>query len=187
MEGKLVKLDDLDFFILKILESDARISYRKIAEKLKVSVGTIHNRLNKLRNEGILRTQGFLLNIDEKKLGFSLKFLILVAIDGKHTEEVLAEFLEYPEVTSIYHLLGEMSASIICRFRQMEEVQDFIKRINNVPYVLKTTSNMILNIYKEDEHHIIKSMEKRQEFEEEQRKKNKKEGDGEERRREQCG
>ncbi|MBD3353259.1 MAG: winged helix-turn-helix transcriptional regulator [Candidatus Lokiarchaeota archaeon] len=151
--------DDLDIYILRELENDARISYRKIAKKLNISVGTVHNRLSKLKKKKVIKEQEYLLNLDEKKLGFNLKFLILVTIDGKHTEEVLSQFLDYPEVTSIYHILGETSASIVCRFRKMEEVQEFIKRINNVPYVLKTTSNMVLNIYKEDEHHIINALQ----------------------------
>lgn len=160
----MVKLDDLDLYILKILEKNARISYRKVAEELKISVGTVHNRLNKLKEEGILKGNGFLLDLDEKSLGFSLKFVILVAIDGKHTEEVLKQFNNYPEVTSIYHILGEMSAVLICRFQAMEEVQEFIKRVNQVPFVLKTTSNMILNIYKEDMHHLITNLETIQEL-----------------------
>lgn len=160
----MVKLNDLDLYILKILEKNARISYRKVAEELKISVGTVHNRLNRLKEEGILKGNGFLLDLDEKSLGFNLKFVILVAIDGKHTEEVLKQFNTYPEVTSIYHILGEMSAVLICRFQVMEEVQEFIKRVNQVPFVLKTTSNMILNIYKEDMHHLITNLESIQEF-----------------------
>jgi len=156
----LAKLDELDFYILKLLEQDARLSYRKIADKLKISVGTVHNRINKLQLSGIIKKDGFLLNLDEQKLGFNLKFVILVSIDGKHTEEVMNIFSSYPEVSAAYHILGEMSAVLICRFQKMEEVQEFIRRINKLPYVLKTTSNTILKIYKEDPMHIISDMQK---------------------------
>jgi len=154
----LESLDELSISILRILEENARISYRKIAEKLKISVGTVHNRIFKLQKLGIIKPDGFLLNLDEQKLGFNLKFVILVQIDGKHTEEVMNIFKSYPEVINAYHILGEMSAILICRFQKMEEVQEFIRRINKLPYVLKTTSNMILKIYKEDPMHLINSM-----------------------------
>ena len=152
------ELDDLDLYILQIMEKDARTSYRKIADQLNISVGTVYNRLEKLKKNGIVKEQGFLIDLNEDRLGFSLKFVILVRIDGHYTEEVLNSFAKLPQITNIYHILGEMSAVLLCRFRKMEEVQLFVKRINETPHVLKTTSNMVLKTYKENRHHIIEDL-----------------------------
>lgn len=152
------ELDDLDIYILKIMEKDARTSYRKIADQLNISVGTVYNRLEKLKKNEIIKPQGFLVNLNEEKLGFALKFVILVRIDGHHTEEVLNNFKKLPQITNIYHILGEMSAVLICRFREMSEVQKFVKRVMETPHVLKTTSNTVLKTYKENQHHLIEDL-----------------------------
>lgn len=42
-----IKLDDIDVSILKIINEDVRTSYRQISRSLDVSVGTVHNRIDK--------------------------------------------------------------------------------------------------------------------------------------------
>jgi len=47
-------LDDIDKNIIRILQEDARTSYREIQDSLGISIGTIHNRISKLRDYGII-------------------------------------------------------------------------------------------------------------------------------------
>ena len=150
----MAKLDDLDLEILKRLEIDARVSYRQIAKDIMVSVGTVHNRIKKLKDLGVFK--GVLLDLDIEKLGFGLQFLIMVNIDGKYTNEVLESIShKYDEITTIYRVLGEQSAVMMCRFKEKDDVQKFLQRLNEEPHVIKTVSNMILNTYKQDEHHLF--------------------------------
>jgi len=139
-------LDEIDKDILRILQEDARTSYRKIQEELGISIGTIHNRISKLKNSGII--EGFTLKINNEKLGYKLTFLIRINCDGKHTEEILNDIKNIPEVCSIFHTTGEQSAALICRFKESEAVHDFIRDLNAKKYVTRTNSNMILKEYK---------------------------------------
>ena len=54
-EDNIVKLDDIDVEILKIINDDVRTSYRQISRDLEVSVGTIHNRIDKMVKTGVIR------------------------------------------------------------------------------------------------------------------------------------
>ncbi len=139
-------LDEIDKNILRILQNDARTSYRKIQEELGISIGTIHNRISKLRNTGII--EGFTLRINNEKLGYKLTFLIRINCDGKHTEEILNDIKNIPEVCSIFHTTGEQSAALICRFKESEDVHNFIRELNKKEYITRTNSNMILKEYK---------------------------------------
>ncbi|MFX1571130.1 MAG: Lrp/AsnC family transcriptional regulator [Promethearchaeota archaeon] len=140
------ELDEIDKDILRILQEDARTSYRKIQEELGISIGTIHNRISKLRNTGII--EGFTLRINNEKLGYKLTFLIRINCDGKHTEEILNDIKNIPEVCSIFHTTGEQSAALICRFKESEHVHNFIRELNKREYITRTNSNMILKEYK---------------------------------------
>ncbi len=140
------RIDDLDIELLKVLQRDARRSYKEIGTELGVSIGTIHNRITKLKNVGILN--GFGVNINNEKLGFKLCFIIMIQIDGKHTQEVLESIKDREEVLACFHITGEQSAALICRFRELEDVQNFIRDLNKEKYVIRTVSNMVLKEYK---------------------------------------
>ena len=139
-------LDEIDRNILRILQENAKTSYREIQEKLSISIGTIHNRITKLEKNQII--EGYTLKLNNVKLGYKLTFLIRIQIDGKHTGEILEDIKERPEVCSVFHTTGEQSACLICRFKESEDVHDFIRRLNEKEYVTKTISNMVLKEYK---------------------------------------
>ncbi len=139
-------LDEIDKQILRILQKNARTSYREIQEQLGISIGTIHNRISKLKETGVV--QGYTLRLNNEKLGYKLIFLIRINIDGKHTEEILEELKNIPEVCSVFHTTGEQSAALICRFKASEDVHDFIRELNQREYITRTNSNMVLKEYK---------------------------------------
>ena len=143
---KKEQLDDIDKEIIRILQNNARTSYREIQNQLKISIGTIHNRISKLKYNQII--EGYTLKLNNEKLGYKLTFLIRIHIDGKHTEDILGEIAEIPEVCSVFHTTGEQSAALICRFKESEDVHEFIRKLNKKEYVTRTNSNMILKEYK---------------------------------------
>lgn len=143
---KKAVLDDIDKDILRILQDDARKSYREIQKELGISIGTIHNRISKLKNNKIV--QGYTLKLNNTKLGYKLTFLIRIQIDGKHTADILEEISQKPEVCSVFHTTGEQSAALICRFRESEDVHNFVRELNEKEYVTRTVSNMVLKEYK---------------------------------------
>ena len=120
-------LDDIDKEILKILQENAKTSYRVIQDKLNISIGTIHNRIAKLEKNGII--EGYTLKLNNEKLGYKL-------------------ISKIPEVCSVYHTTGEQSAALICRFKEAEDVHHFIRVLNEKEYVTKTISNMVLKEYR---------------------------------------
>ena len=87
-------LDDIDRDIIRILQENAKTSYREIQDKLGISIGTIHNRITKLESSEII--EGYTLKLNNIKLGYKFTFLIRVQIDGKHTSEILESLREKP-------------------------------------------------------------------------------------------
>ena len=147
VDGKIkITLDDIDEAIIKILQENAKTSYRVIQDELKISIGTIHNRISKLEENKVI--EGYTLKLNNEILGYKLTFLIRINIDGKHTPEILEEIKQKPEVCSVFHTTGEQSAALICRFREAQDVHNFIRELNEKEYVTKTNSNMVLKEYK---------------------------------------
>jgi DNA-binding Lrp family transcriptional regulator len=141
-----ITLDEIDEAIIKMLQEDAKTSYREINKELKISIGTIHNRISKLEEHNVI--EGYTLKLNNEILGYKLTFLIRINIDGKHTQEILEEVSQKPEVCSVFHTTGEQSAALICRFKEAQDVHNFIRELNEKEFVTKTNSNMVLKEYK---------------------------------------
>ena len=75
-----IKLDDIDVSILKIINEDVRTSYRQISRSLDVSVGTVHNRIDKMVKSGVIKK--FSPVIDHEILGYVLTTIIGVRVKG---------------------------------------------------------------------------------------------------------
>ena len=141
-----ITLDEIDEAIIKMLQKDAKTSYREINKELSISIGTIHNRISKLEEHNVI--EGYTLKLNNEILGYKLTFLIRINIDGKHTQEILEEVSKKSEVCSVFHTTGEQSAALICRFKEAQDVHNFIRELNEKKFVTKTNSNMVLKEYK---------------------------------------
>lgn len=110
------KLDALDYDILRILIQDARTPYTDIAKQLFVSSGTIHVRMRKLENLGIV--VGSHLEVNYKLLGYDVSaFLGIYLKESSLYSKVIKELQGINEVISAHYTTGAYSifARIICR------------------------------------------------------------------------
>ncbi len=99
------EIDDLDRKILGILQGDARTPFEEIACTLVVSGGTIHVRVNKLRQRGIIK--GTHVTLDRASLGFDVCAFVGVHLTeaGAH-QRVVERLEEMPEVLEAHYTTG---------------------------------------------------------------------------------
>lgn len=142
------RLDEIDCKILKLLQTDSRLSYNKIASKLDISVGTAYNRIKNLEERGII--QGYTAKVDAEKAGYGLTVLILIQAEGKHLIEVENEISKKENVICVYDITGDFDIAVIARFKDREDLNQFIKATLSIPYVKRTVTNVALSIVKED-------------------------------------
>ncbi|MDY6965623.1 MAG: Lrp/AsnC family transcriptional regulator [Halobacteriota archaeon] len=141
------KIDDLDLKVIKELQNDARQSFKDIAERLGVSEGTVYNRVNKLKELGVIKK--FVPDIDFSKLGYDLTALIGIAVEGGHLPEKEKEIAEDPNVLAVYDTTGEYDVMVVVKFKDRVGLNDFIKRVLSLQYVKKTYTMLALNVIKE--------------------------------------
>ncbi len=114
--AKIHELDYLDRQILSILMADAKIPYTDIAKQLNVSGGTVHVRMKKLEETGIVK--GARLEVDEAKLGYDIISFIGIFLEKSSLyQSVISQLSEIPEVVNAYYTTGNYSifAKIICK------------------------------------------------------------------------
>lgn len=145
------KIDELDLRIIKELQKDARKSYREIADKLKVAEGTVYNRVNKLREMGVIKR--FIPDIDFSKLGYDLTAVIGVMVEGGYLPEIEERIAKEPNATAVYDVTGDYDAVIVAKFKDRTSLNDFVKKILSMAHVKHTNTMLVLNVMKE--HHGV--------------------------------
>lgn len=141
-------MDEIDLEIVRRLEKDARAPFKEIALELGVSEGTIHNRVKRMQQEGVI--QGFSARLGAIKLGMDLTVVIGLRVKGGHLIEVEREISALREVRCVYDVTGEYDAIVVARFKNREDLNDFIKRIIANEFVERTVTHVVLNTVKED-------------------------------------
>ena len=143
-----MSLDEIDLRILGSILKDARKSYRKIANDINVSPPTVLSRVQKLENGGIIKSYSALL--DHEKLGYDLTAVIEVtAVKGKITE-VQKHISKFPNVCAVYDITGLTDMIIVAKFRNREELSNFVKKDMSLSYIERTNTHMVLITVKED-------------------------------------
>src|ERR671913_1610795 len=126
-----ISVDELDIKILKKLISDARLSYRGIAEQIGVSPPTVLSRVEKLENNSIIKSYSAIL--DHQKLGYDLTAIIEVtAVKGKITD-VEKHISKITNVCAVYDITGLTDMIIVAKFKNRKELSDFVKKDLSLP------------------------------------------------------
>ena len=102
------EIDEIDLEILKILTSNAKISFTDLASILIISPSTVHVRVRKMEEAGIIKN--FTINIDYKMLGFSFTGYLGVFLDNSNVyEKVVSELKLITQITVIDFTTGPFS------------------------------------------------------------------------------
>ena len=124
MEGK-VPLDATDQFILQHLSANARISFQEIADALGVSRATIHERVKRMVQSGVIK--GYHTEIDWIKLGYPVAALVALQTEqGQQSYHVLEDLARIAEVENAYLVTGRFDCVIKLRAKNHEHLQHIL-------------------------------------------------------------
>lgn len=99
------RLDALDKKILQLIANDARIPFLEVARACNVSGAAIHQRIQKLTAQGVLKGSQFI--IDPEKIGYeTCAYVGLYLKDPGDFDEVVEKLRRIPEVTECHYTTG---------------------------------------------------------------------------------
>ena len=146
MDKNNIILDDLDFAILSFLQKDGRMSFTVIAKKLKVSIGTVRTRFNKLIEDGTINIIG---RVNPDKVGFNSYAHIAVYIRPATLKEKIAQRIaKMPEVSFLAGTSGDYDLEVDVMCRNNEHLVEFINDISTLEGVHQTKTTVYFKVYK---------------------------------------
>ena len=138
-------LDRIDIEILRLLQKDARLSNKELADAVGLAPSTCHERLKRLRADGVLK--GAHAEVDFAALGYHLEALLFIEL-AKHTREVVDEFLQdilgIPEVRSGFLVTGSHDMVVHVAVRDMTHLKNLaLDQFTSRPVVTKIETSII--------------------------------------------
>lgn len=119
------ELDRIDFDILTILQKNARVTNKELAERVNVAPSTCLERVRRLVDSGVIR--GFHADVDPAVFGVGLQAIIAVRLK-QHMREMVDSFQDHlrklPEVRGVYHITGEDDYLVHIAARDSNHLRD---------------------------------------------------------------
>jgi Lrp/AsnC family transcriptional regulator for asnA, asnC and gidA len=134
-QDKNFEIDNTDLKILDILIRDANTPYTEVAKQVFVSDGTVHGRMKKMRDMGIIK--GSQLLVDYTKLGWDITAFIGIYLDKSSLyEDVIEQLKNIPEVVTMNYMTGSYSifAKLVCKNTKhlLEVLHDQIQNVSGI-------------------------------------------------------
>ena len=142
-----------DSELLKHLSKNGKASQRELAEVTGLALGTVSNHLKVLEKNKIIK--GYTANIDPEKVGFTLSATIHLRITKGKIMDVQASIAKHPRVYIVYDITGEWDSLVLARFKDREEMDEFIKTTLSQKNIERTSTSLVLNNVKEEIRVII--------------------------------
>ncbi|RLI76173.1 Lrp/AsnC family transcriptional regulator [Archaeoglobales archaeon] len=146
-------MDEIDKKILQILQENCRIQYHKIAERLGIAPSTVHFRVKRMVENGIIKS--FSAIVDPEKVGYETIAWIGLSVDPRKIDEIAKKLASYDEVQIVATSTGDHDIILQAIARNEKDLWRFV---NNKIKVIKGVRkdfhvSTFLDIYKRT--HVI--------------------------------
>ena len=144
-------IDEIDKKIVNLMIFDGDITNRDLSLKCNIALGTVNNRIKKLKKLGIIKKKTIV--VDYEKLGYMIEVLIDLKIKKGEYQLLAKKLLADLNVFMVMDLTGDYDAEILARFHTKRQLDTFIKTLQQNPNVEDTRTRLVLDVKREKEIH----------------------------------
>src|SRR5919202_1238241 len=143
-------LDDINLKIIDVLSKDSSVPFVEIAKQIGISDATVHLRVRRLRDEGVI--DKFTLSVDNDLLGYDHLAFIGINIRPGLADQITEELSNIEEVLEVHEMHGRFDLFVKIRAKDLSHMRDIIvNKIRKLPNILETELMTILKTKKEDQ------------------------------------
>jgi Lrp/AsnC family transcriptional regulator for asnA, asnC and gidA len=143
-------LDAIDFKLIDLLSKDSSTTYVEIARQIGVSDATIHIRVRRLREMGVIGN--FTIAVDNNRLGYDHLAFIGIDVEPGYAEQVTNGLSTLDEILEIHEMHSRFDLLLKVRAKNLNELRDIVvNKIRSSPHVLEAELMIILKTRKEEQ------------------------------------
>lgn len=150
VESLHYSLDMIDYKIIDILARDSSTTFVDIGKRIGVSDATIHIRVRRLRELGIIGN--FTISVNNNRLGYDHLAFMGINVEPGFAEEVSNGLSLFEEILEIHEMHNRFDLLVKIRATDLEDLRDIIvNKIRRLPRLLEAELMTILKTRKEDQ------------------------------------
>ena len=142
----ILTMDELDHQLIALLRGNARLSVADLAHKLKVSRGTVTNRLRKLEDTQVI--VGYTVRLKPEAEPERIRAWMGVLVEGNTTRRVIASLLGEPGVASLHDTNGRWDLLAELRAETLQDLAKVLERIRLLKGISNTETSIHLETYR---------------------------------------
>lgn len=142
-----MKLDDKDHKIIEKLRLNSRSSVRDIAKATGIRPSTVHERIRRLVDNGVI--ERFTLKLNNEAMGES--FIVFMLVSGTPSTYVGAPLLSNPRIKEVFGITGECDMLMKLKFKDVAEFNDFIIKFREENKEVTKTVTMVATVNLKEE------------------------------------
>ena len=139
-------MDALDQQLIGLLRTDARLTVAALAHRLKVSRGTITNRIRRLEDDGVI--VGYTVRLRPDAQPNEINAWMSIAVEGNETRAVIASLLGEPGVAGIHDTNGRWDLLAELRAASTAELSQVLERVRLIKGIRHTETSILLASYR---------------------------------------
>jgi DNA-binding Lrp family transcriptional regulator len=139
-------MDTLDMQLLALLRADARASVATLAHQLKVSRGTVSNRIARLQSDGVI--VGYTVRLRPDAQVDQITAWMSIAVEGNQTRSVISTLLGEPGVAALHDTNGRWDLLAALRAASLAELAEVLERVRLIKGIGATETSIHLQTYK---------------------------------------
>jgi len=136
------KLDEKDRILLAILAEDASLSYAELGRKLHLSAPAVHERVKRLKSEGVIT--GIAARLDSNKIGRPLLAFIHVDTSSWAVTRSILSLKSLPEIEEIHTVAGDSAMLLKVRTQNTQSLEALLEVIHSIDGFTGTRSYIVL-------------------------------------------
>lgn len=136
-----------DLHIISQLRINGRMPLTEIAQKTKLPVSTVHDRLKQYRRKKWLTFSAL---PDYAKIGFSTRAYLLLSVEPTEKEKLFQHLEKHPNVNSLFRINNGWNAIIECIFKDMPAMEDFVENLENKFHIKQKQVHYVLDELKRE-------------------------------------
>lgn len=115
------KVDKLDKKIMSILSANARIAFKDVAEVCGVSRAAVHQRVERLKEDGVITGSGF--SVNPKAVGYGTCTYVGISLErGSMYKDVVKKLVNIPEIVECHFTTGPYTMLVKLYVRDNEQL-----------------------------------------------------------------
>jgi DNA-binding Lrp family transcriptional regulator len=139
-------MDEIDHQLLSLLRQDARLTVAALASKLRVSRGTVTNRIRRLEDGGVI--VGYTVRLRPDAQPNEIKAWMGVAVEGNQTRAVISSLLGEPGVAILHDTNGRWDLLAELRAQNLQELSKVMERVRLIKGISHTETSIHLESYR---------------------------------------